>query len=277
VLTRDGTSDLFKSKPLILVSFAADDEYALNGVKDNQLNDQTFLVKLGDKITATYNNVSAVITVPINYVLTLNINVLQGPKEDAGQVNQVKAAIAQVSAVYAQVGVVVKATVTSVDTPRGIYNQKGQLVYNAIGNLSSETITLLNDQKLRVQNAINVYVTPNELVSPGGTQALGFAVNSANKKIDERHQNSVVVTLNKDTATTFYETLAHEIGHILLAQPSGDHVAPELGNQAVLLMAFNTKIGEQGAIFQRRRIIQSQVSLMVRNGTKLKLLVPPKK
>ena len=284
-LTRKANTNSFVSKNLILVTFAVDDQYKLFGVADNKPGDRSFLVKLGDTVTASYKQSKSEATVPVQKVLKLNVNIMGG-NMNAKVVND---AIPNVSAVFAQIGIRVEATniTNNAIAPNGIYEKDGSFdpyLTGPVGKkgLTPQQRTLFGDQKLRTdaETTINVYVFPS---LSGGVLGATFTPNQI-MGLNEpaKFANSVVIALNPDTVNTFWDTLAHEIGHDLLNSRKGfdtDHSFPGANaantNEVLLMTSPRKKVVNDeivqglGGLFERRRILPGTGSAMLKNNKAL--------
>jgi hypothetical protein len=132
-------SGVFVSKSLLLVSNTVDDQYELNGRVDGAVNDQTFLVKLGDQVTIQYvgsafndpNSPTVTKKAPVRILkdAKVHITVMTKDKEGVGTNNSgnAYATEAQVNEwmnfaqqQYAQVGVRLVWTVQFADQPKKV-------------------------------------------------------------------------------------------------------------------------------------------------------------
>ena len=244
---------------LLLTSVKVDDDYKIRNIADNAVGDPTFLVKLGDTVTATYGGAKAEATVPVEKTVKLHINILRnkakadGGKEVITQATFESFHLKPANEIYAQVGIRFTATVQIVDPPAGVDLSDGFkdfLEFDADGKIkmTDEEKALLNSVALRTEAAddIEVYYV--------NTMAIGYAeAFIASKVPDSKYTDSIV-----SRALTPENTLAHEIGHVLM--DDGDHPDGRAGVLKVNLMAFPAAFDEK--VTDSRRISVAQATNM---------------
>lgn len=255
VLTpKPGRPNEYISKWLLLTSVQVDKA---------QAGTAGFFVKLDDTVEAAYKGQEARATVPVKKVVTLHINILNVAKGQpaigvAGALKDVDWA----DRIYAAAGILFHASIDTVDPPSKINLSDGLLSHFIYGlgtigqnkiKLTPEEMALLGAATLRAKNNIDVYYV-NYLANkdgkpfPTGGYAESFP---ASRVPDAKYADSIIVSADKEV----YQTLAHEIGHILMN--TANHVTGSIVN----LMAGDPRINNTE--MDSRRITDTQATLML--------------
>jgi len=193
-------SGIYWSKPLLLVSDSLDDATYSGAGNENQTNDQTHKIKLGQKVKATQlkvngavQNVTSEESVATDKTLSVKFHVLVASGTAVASIQDVSAVVETVRERYAQIGVnvtqngSVSTFTTTVNTADGVSTTERDTIYNDV--LSSGTsdfeIILINDFS---------------------TGILGTASTS---------RNAGMVEVQSGNNSVIGEITAHEIGHLL--------------------------------------------------------------
>jgi hypothetical protein len=225
-----------------------------------------FLVQLGDTVTARYGANQDEATVPIQKVVTLHINILNVAKGQPAT-TPVKALIDVLWAnrIYASAGILFKPFIETVNPPakvdlsdgfqwRFIYGSK--LPSSGKFKLTPEETALLGDASLRQGNNTEIVVYyVNFLANKDNRDSGGFGESFYPlRDPDPKYDNSIIISADDEK----YQTLAHEIGHVLL--DNGNHTGG-----IIYLMTDPPQVN--GTATDSRRILDGQAVTM--RGSKL--------
>ena len=268
ILKQKGNTGTFSSSAiggsgwLLLTSVPVDDQYQANFVTDHNVGDPTFLVRLGDAVTASYGGASATATVPIQKMVNLHINDLRttpGGNTLSATHAKVQEDVQLVNMIYAQVGILFKieGQIDDVNPPttNGVrVNLDNGLEENDPN--SAQERALLGAQTLRTpaDDDIEVYYV-NYLTNDGSIAAGDPSVSFRASQVPQQYADSIIINSRKEV----YMTLAHEIGHILM--DSGAHPDGNVGTNKVNLMAVPYLVARW--VTDSRRISEEQATAML--------------
>jgi hypothetical protein len=240
---------------LLLTSVVKDDEHRVAGIADNAEGDPTFLVKLGDTVTVTYKTKTATATVPVEKVVKLHINILRkvagGEPVVKGGIPTVEGYVKTANEIYAPVGIRFDATIQIVDPPAGVDLSNGFDEFTRLDPrgkiiMTAEEKALLGAAALRTpaKDDIEVYFVEGMRFSNGES----FPVSAVP---DAKYVDSIILNSN----TMVYNTLPHEIGHVLM--DNGSHLEGVIGVNKVNLMVDVYQIKNQVTDSRRIKAIQA--------------------
>ena len=265
-----GNTGVFVSKALLLMANTVDDIEPIDTIQDNQPNDRTFMVKLGDNVSFNYANlIEKRETVPVVKVVKLHVNILRDKKMADGGVAVVAQAVAEgyvakANEIYAQVGIRFAATYITVDPPTdagvdlsdGLTENEGKADLQGKLIMSDEEKALLGDTgvaKLRTTALDDIEVYFVNYLAPKDNKTQGESFTAALVPAG-KYNDSVI--LSSDAMV--YTTLAHEIGHVLMDRMG--HPNGNFGVQGANLMANPFHVS--GGVGDSRRINSVQTSVV---------------
>ena len=284
VLVETGVNTgIFNSEDwLLLTSFKVDDDVNQFGNnRDGNLTkphegDATYLIKLGDTVTATYTSgttaVSAQATVPIEKVVKLHLIDLRDKPggNEVVPMATIASYVAVARQIYAQVGIMLAANFVEKNPPAEVnvtdfaYFTSPKPGVKAA--LTDDEKNLLGDATLR--KPTNDYIEVYFVKQLKGDKIAGIAY-TASVVPDPKYADSVVMKGDRDG-----QTLAHEVGHILL--DSGDHVPSFLGwlnGRPILALTIVNLMAKtanwEGGVIDSRRITAAQAKAMWTKRTNL--------
>jgi hypothetical protein len=219
------------SQPLLLTTFSADKTAG---------GTQTLNVKLGNTVRAIYGEGAkteeATATVPIKKEVHLNINILNKTKGGAPVATkaEVKGDVWIANRIYAAAGIhLVINKIQYVNPPAKLGNLSAGLPTHFTGGkdtvskigLTKQEIALLSDKNLwpptnvnGTKQAISVYYVNYFVDAMGKEIPTGYGESFPRKLVTNiQYADSIIVSAKYEQ----YQTLAHEIGHIL--ENSGEH------------------------------------------------------
>jgi len=190
----------------------------------------------------------------------------------------VKQYVAWANQIYAQIGILfeIQGPIHIVNPPNGVNLNNG--LEAIAGGLSNEEKALLSlagafrgvpalrdgDDDINVYY-VNYMVRPNGKRSPFGTSFPAAVYNGP----DDKYADSIICTdESADPSEVGGQTLAHEIGHILLNSVEDDHVDGQVGINQVNLMA-SPGWQVNGSVTDSRRITAQQAKAMLNNTKNL--------
>ena len=256
-------SGTFKSKALILVSNDADDQHPAN--TDEQLNDITHKVALGDEITFTISTpggADATIKATVPVRRELDLDVWRMNVTGVRSLSEVNDAVERIKRTYAQVGIQINADVAEVAWPQAVEDLKvGTPRENTPGGLDIYT----TDPPFAGPFTLE-YTTFVDSFTDGGSTTVdlhfllaaytGFGVAVTIKDLPlqpgETDYKYVDRAFVHDLAGPPYQTPSHELLHVL-APESVDHENQPYYN--VLTWGGETL---PETIFARKRIDRAQ-------------------
>ncbi len=259
VLTETGVNTgWFWSQWLLLTSFHIDDEEDSVSIEDNTENDPTFFVALGDTVTATYGELTATATVPVQKVVNLHINILNSGGAAVATNAEVQDYVTAATKIFAPAGVRFQATIENpVNAPAGVNVAafQGYPGYTAANqyDVTAHEAALLGAAALRTAatDDIEVYFIERFMGADRRGEALrGTAVPNA------ALADSIIISARD----TDYAVLAHEIGHIL--EDDGGHWnANAQPTRITLLMAYPRNISF--AVTDSRRLTGTEAAAIL--------------
>ncbi len=240
---------VYESRKCILVSNTVDDDFKVNGVNDNAVDDATYRVKLGDTLTITYDSnpvpggARPLIhkRVPVRVLKEAKVNVTvmmvmpqppaQGPPGPVASQAQVDQWLTAANETYAQVGVRLTWTVQFAEEPKKTRNDdmdvnlSNGLLVPPISDIEARSMirgyrVLVGSTAIPIRTAatddVELFII-NYFADGGGNSLTGFRGLSFPPAAMSLHPDSpdIVdsVIVSARYRTTF--TVAHEIGHIL--------------------------------------------------------------
>jgi hypothetical protein len=228
-LTETGgkNTGVFESQWLLLTTFSVDKAAGGN---------EALKVNLGDTVRAIYGEkATATASVPVLKVVKLHISILR--KTQGGQavasITKVMADVGRANLIYAQAGILLVASADTVNPPAKLGNLSaglpthftaGKDTGSRIG-LTKQEIALLSDKNLwpptnvnGTKQAISVYYINYFEDAMGREIPNGYGESFPAKLVTNiQYADSIIVSANNEQ----YQTLAHEIGHIL--ENNGEH------------------------------------------------------
>ncbi|MHB1423596.1 MAG: beta strand repeat-containing protein [Gemmataceae bacterium] len=263
------------SPPLLLTTFSVDKAAGGN---------QTLYVKLGDTVSAINGEEDSVATVPIKKVVHLYINILR--KTNGGNpvktIPEVKGDYFIANKIYAAAGIrFVIDKIQYVNPPAGVVlNNNDNPTQNGLAcrfgfwtgadllnadnsyRLTPEEQALLNAKALwpAKTNVIKVYYV-NYLANRAGNDTGGYGESfpARNQLEGSNYANSIIISADDEK----YQTLAHEIGHLLLN--NGKH------DSRIVNLMFGSGTGGdalpqvKGEVTDSRRITADEAKAMQNN------------
>jgi hypothetical protein len=301
ILTETGkNTGVFRSYSSILVSNKADDEYPITlnptdarGVKDNDVNDRSFMIALGGQVIVTYGALTAQATVPVKKTLRVVINTLKKGGLAVTDERQLGVQEQIAREQYAQVGVDLLFDVRKpVDPPPGVTLGRDGLALatqyldkiNERLNISEEEKALFGDQALRDGGkpppAPTVYVyyvdamvhaDASSATAPKGTwffQRYTSGATYVPNRFPEKYTYSVLMSAKYSSPFA----LGHELGHALLNSLPGtqDH---SNNLYDVMYSRFSFSVGTDTILYYKR-FPQAVADSMLKNPL---LKAPPEK
>ncbi len=256
-LTETGVNTgLFRSRSLLLTSVSVDkqagDGRALN-------------VLLGDAVSASYGEEKAKATVPVQKVVKLHVNILSVAKgKPAASATQVVHDLLWANAIYAQAGIQLKASAQIVDPLAKANISKGILTHFVFGAnwdsgggipMTTAERNLLGAAQLRsnAKGVIEVYYVNNFVDGKGDPIKDGLGESFPASLVPAQYANSIIISANFEK----YQTLAHEVGHILFNNGKHD-------SRIVNLMVRGLP-QDDGEVTDSRRIPDGEAKAMLKS------------
>jgi len=274
----ENNSGQFVSANLLLVSTTTDNKFRARGIAPNSLNDPTLKVRLSDVVIATYRNaanqeVSGAAGVPATRKLAVGINQLLNNVGNRQYVKNADVALDlyYTREIFAQIGVQVdvsyqqnlRQSTTVLDGVRMDLDRDGLSVYEkefaSPVVIAKETRIMtgqwvnLTPAGVRGLDVISVYF-PNFLTTDA-TAGRPFAEGVALYLLGTVMMNGPVAAPGAEAGPKAhgYVTLAHELGHFLLAGIVL-HAPSTNAMQKVHLMVEGDSAVEANTVFDSRRL-----------------------
>lgn len=266
---------VFKSKAQILTSDDVDDNFKVNGIKDDQKNDQTHKVALGSQVKVDYNGgeLTAEAEVPIKKTVEIDLIILRDKPENEGGkpvigVKEVEKDFAIAQERYAQLGIELKmkgGEPRIVDPPKDL-SLKGD---------EQDMAKIMTDLGTSDPNDLQIFYV-NKL-NPGGLDAkngVSGGISITRQFIEEgiaedpNLAESVRYINNSFINANFKKefTLAHELGHLLTNNKHyGEDYATDVSQDKITKNLMKYETSETNSIGASKRFTTDQQNAVYQN------------
>ncbi|MEZ5405506.1 MAG: hypothetical protein R3F23_04815 [Verrucomicrobiia bacterium] len=268
-------SGIFKSQAQILTGDEVDDNLKVNGIEDDQKNDQTHKVALGSQVKVGYNGgeLTAEAKVPIKKTVEIDLIILRDKPENEGgkpviDKKEVEKDFAIAQERYAQLGIELKmkgGEPRIVDPPEGL-SVKGD---------ENDLARIMTDLGTSDPNDLEVFYVNN--LNPGGLNTANGVSGgvSINKRFIEKGiaedpnlSGSVRYINNSFINVNFKKefTLAHELGHLLTDNNHfGEDYATDVSQDKITRNLMKDETSETNSIGASKRFTTDQQNAVYQN------------
>jgi hypothetical protein len=210
------------SDSLLVVADDVDDDYKVDGISDDMINDRTHRAQLGGTVkilamkvgASEWQPVNVSLALPVERTVTFSVTILRDkPAAQGGQlvasVSDVEQDIKIAKERYAQIGVRLVSSILSADPPPGVDLSDGLDEFQSPQSPTQEETALLTSLATPSTNDIQVFYV--NLLSPQASRGEAFLKSMLPPPLGD---NIIVAA----TRTPF--TLGHELGHVLKSDGS---------------------------------------------------------